>query len=54
MCGSFNVMISKVIQYFTKRLGPESGELGVSEVMEKIEDGTLHWSPDILRVKYTK
>jgi len=40
----------QIIQYFTKRLGSDSGELSVSEVMERIEDGNLHWSSDILRV----
>lgn len=40
---------SQVITYFTKRLGPDSGELAVSEVMERIEKGVLHWSSDILR-----
>ncbi len=44
------VFLLQVIKYFTKRIGPESGELAVSGVMEKIEDGIRHWSPDILRV----
>jgi len=38
-----------VIKYFTKKIGPDSSELAVSEVMERIEGGVRHWSPDILR-----
>jgi len=38
-----------VIVYFTKWLGPEQGDLSVSEVMERVQDGILHWKPDILR-----
>ncbi|CAL8119884.1 unnamed protein product [Orchesella dallaii] len=38
-----------VINYFTKRLGDEAKDLSVSEVMDRIQDGVLHWSPEILR-----
>ncbi|CAG7726196.1 unnamed protein product [Allacma fusca] len=41
--------IDIVINYFSKRLTSEHHDLSSSEVMERVEDGVLHWSPDILR-----
>lgn len=42
--------LDTVISYFSKRLSSDHNDLNASEVMERIEDGVLHWKPEILQV----
>lgn len=46
------IYVFQVISYFTKRLGDEHKNLSVTEVMDRIQDGVRHWSPELLRVIY--